>query len=150
MIKAIILDVNGVIRFRNKFGLRTVINNELIKFVMNLQPKVKIGIITNVVTSSRKKLSSFEFFPKIDSLIISSEVRLRKPAKEIYELAVKELGIKHNECIFIDDKLINIKGAENTGMKGIQYKNLIQVMADVKKCIKDNESIIDKIKHIIK
>src|SRR5262249_11237864 len=56
-----------------------------------------------------------------DAVIISGEVGLRKPAREIYELAASRLGVAPADCIFVDDLELNVNGAIATGMRGVLH-----------------------------
>ena len=57
-----------------------------------------------------------------DAILISGEVGLRKPEPEIYLLAAERLGLPPQECVFVDDLKINIRGAVGVGMVGIHHK----------------------------
>jgi putative hydrolase of the HAD superfamily len=56
-----------------------------------------------------------------DAVIISGEVGLRKPAREIYELAASRLGVQAADCVFIDDLELNVNGAIEAGMHGVLH-----------------------------
>ena len=67
---------------------------------------------------------SFGWMKHFDSLIFSCRTGSVKPEKHIYEACLSELGLKAEECIFIDDSEINISGAEAIGLHGILYTSL--------------------------
>ena len=50
-----------------------------------------------------------------------SEVGMRKPEKEIYDLTSQKLGVENSQCLMIDDLIANVQGAENAGMKGLLF-----------------------------
>jgi putative hydrolase of the HAD superfamily len=52
---------------------------------------------------------------------LSYELKSLKPDKVIYQRAIKHLGIKPNESVFIDDLKENCQGAEEFGIKTICY-----------------------------
>jgi putative hydrolase of the HAD superfamily len=58
-----------------------------------------------------------------DAVLISGEVGLRKPEPEFYLLAARELGLSPEECVFVDDLAINIRGAVAIGMVGVHHKS---------------------------
>lgn len=64
---------------------------------------------------------NFGFMDKIDGKVVSYEYHIMKPAHEIYQLLMKKYGLEPSECIFIDDRPINIAGAEECGIKGIVF-----------------------------
>ena len=41
--------------------------------------------------------------------------------------------LKSSECIFIDDRLSNVKGAELVGMHGIKFDSSQQLKSELKK-----------------
>lgn len=47
-----------------------------------------------------------------DVVVESSLVGIRKPDPKIYELAVKELGFRYDQCVYFDDLGINLKPAK--------------------------------------
>jgi putative hydrolase of the HAD superfamily len=62
-----------------------------------------------------------------DKIFLSYEIGHRKPDAAIYEHVLKEINLKANETIFIDDSLANIKGAEKLGINCIWTQKGIDV-----------------------
>ena len=48
---------------------------------------------------------------------------MRKPHKDIYEKALEEFGISAESSVFIDDKAMNIAGANEAGIRGIRFSD---------------------------
>ena len=65
----------------------------------------------------------YSFLKLADEMIISSKINLLKPHKEIYEYMLKSLDLTAEECLFIDDTLVNVEGAEKLGINAIQFEN---------------------------
>lgn len=68
----------------------------------------------------RQVIPAIECF---DGVLFSAEVKCMKPQKELYEKFYKRFGLKAEECFFVDDLLLNIQGAEATGMKGYCFED---------------------------
>jgi FMN phosphatase YigB (HAD superfamily) len=62
-------------------------------------------------------------FSLLDGYLVSHEVHLLKPDVAIYEAFYERFNVKPSECVFIDDKAENIRGAQKIGMHGIVFKN---------------------------
>jgi putative hydrolase of the HAD superfamily len=63
-----------------------------------------------------------QLFPELfDAVIISSEVGMRKPEERIFRYALGELGLRPEECVFIDDLEANIAAAEAIGLIGVHH-----------------------------
>ncbi len=56
-----------------------------------------------------------------DQIVDSSVIGLRKPMKEMYELATKMAGVPSGEILFIDNRQKNIEGAKNAGWQTFFY-----------------------------
>ncbi|MBK5307462.1 MAG: HAD family phosphatase [Frankiaceae bacterium] len=56
-----------------------------------------------------------------DVIVISGEVGLRKPEREIYELCARQLGMPPGACVFVDDLSPNVRGAVDVGMVGVLH-----------------------------
>ena len=58
------------------------------------------------------------FFSRFRDIVVSGQVKLLKPDAAIYYLALDRFRLRPDEALFIDDRQINIAGAELIGMKG--------------------------------
>jgi putative hydrolase of the HAD superfamily len=57
-----------------------------------------------------------------DDIVISGEVGLHKPQREIFELACERLGVEPADCVFVDDLRENCEGAEAAGMTAVLHR----------------------------
>ena len=78
------------------------------------------------ITDNVREIIHFEkqrytFFDKFLGMAISADIGVLKPNEEIYRYLLKTYHLKAEECVFIDDLLINIEGAKRIGMHGIQF-----------------------------
>ena len=61
-------------------------------------------------------------FPGLfDTVVLSGEVGMRKPEKEIFLYAAETLGLAPAECIFVDDMEANVAAAQACGMTGVLH-----------------------------
>jgi len=61
-------------------------------------------------------------FPGLfDTVVLSGEVGMRKPEKEIFLHAAETLGLAPAECVFIDDMEANVAAAQACGMTGVLH-----------------------------
>jgi putative hydrolase of the HAD superfamily len=67
--------------------------------------------------------------PLFDSIIISSEVRLRKPQPEIYLMAAEQLAVPAESIVFVDDAEPNLIGAQAVGLQTIRHESAVQTRA---------------------
>jgi epoxide hydrolase-like predicted phosphatase len=100
------------------------IDQELLGFARSLKKDRKIGLLSNAWENARQRLGGlYKFIDLFDVAIFSSEVGMRKPNKEIFDLMLGKLGVQPHEAIFMDDFLENINGAEKAGLHTVHYKN---------------------------
>jgi putative hydrolase of the HAD superfamily len=56
---------------------------------------------------------------------------VRKPDPRIYRLALKITQCTPEECIFIDDREVNVESAREVGIHGIQFQSVEQLRNDL-------------------
>jgi HAD superfamily hydrolase (TIGR01509 family) len=61
--------------------------------------------------------------PLLDVTVISGEVGLIKPDTEIYLLTAERMNLKPEECVFVDDLAVNVRGAAEAGMVGVHHRS---------------------------
>lgn len=62
-----------------------------------------------------------QFKSLFDEIVISSEVGITKPDKEIYLHTLQKINSKPEESLFVDDSQTNVDGAINVGINGFLY-----------------------------
>ncbi len=77
-----------------------------------------------------------KFVPLVDGKVISYELKIVKPQKEIYESLLNKYSLKADECLFFDDRAVNVEGAERVGIHAILFKNIDQAKADLEEAVK--------------
>jgi epoxide hydrolase-like predicted phosphatase len=63
-----------------------------------------------------------------DVVVISGEVKMRKPERQIYELTIDRLGLEAPRCVFVDDLSPNIRAAVDVGMHGVLHHSAEQTL----------------------
>lgn len=90
----------------------------------NLRQKYKIAIINNGTALTLPKFKEkYDLDNKFDFFISSAIEGIKKPSPKIYLIATNRLGVKPQECLFMDDSKANIEAAKKLGMKVIWWKN---------------------------
>ena len=56
-----------------------------------------------------------------DVVVISGEVGMRKPEPEIFELTTNRLGLRPEQCVFVDDLKHNVAAAAALGWVGVHH-----------------------------
>lgn len=79
--------------------------------------------------------SGYYFFKHFDGGLISAQAKFTKPHSSIYEVFLKKYSLIPYECLFIDDLEINVRGAENTGMKGLVTYGSHDIEDKIKKAL---------------
>lgn len=94
------------------------------------------GILTAILSNMGESVLAnierkFDWLARFDVLVWSFQVRMVKPDPAIYRHVLKELGTQPEETLFIDDKQVNVAAADALGMKGILFKSVEQLRADL-------------------
>jgi len=108
---------------RNRYSK---INYKLLKIVRNLKKSYFIGLLTNSTILNDLAIARKKVYRLFPFRIVSNQVKIKKPDKEIYELLVSKLkkrGIKSEEILFIDDNEENLVPARSLGINTILFKD---------------------------
>lgn len=112
-----------------------IVNEELFNFAKELSKKYRVGIISNIYDLTAKIDRERGLCDPFDPCILSCEVGLKKPEKEIFKLALKKLNFKGDECVFIDNRETHLIEPNKLGFKTILFKNNEQVIEDLNKLL---------------
>src|SRR3954464_13120731 len=83
---------------------------------------LRIGLLTNNVKEFGDNWRAmFPIDELCEEVVDSSNVGLRKPDREIYELTCERLGVAPEETVFVDDNADNIAAAREFGMVVVHF-----------------------------
>ena len=68
-------------------------------------------------------IKDYPFIKEFDEVILSGKVGLIKPDPAIYHLLLSKIAYRAEECVFIDDSLVNVEAARDLGMMAIHFKS---------------------------
>ena len=109
------------------------IDAELTQFVRGLRPRYRTAILSNAWLGAREAIANkFGLRDGVDAIVISAEEGIAKPDARIYGLTAARLGVLPEQAIFVDDMPVNVQAAQALGMRGVQFKNTAQAIADIK------------------
>jgi epoxide hydrolase-like predicted phosphatase len=66
-----------------------------------------------------------------DGIVISGEVGMRKPAREMYVLGAERIGVAPERCVFVDDLTFNLTPAQELGMATVHHVSAEQTVAEL-------------------
>ena len=111
-------------------------DEDMIQFTQTLKPEYKIGLLSNIDHDTMERM-----FPEpmrselFDMFVISGDIRITKPAAEIFHITAEKLGLRPEECVMIDDLEKNVTGAQMAGMQAIQFISRGQLEMELTKLL---------------
>ncbi len=93
---------------------------------------IRTAILSNMgdtVLANIKR--EFRWIDDFDVLVWSFQHHMAKPDPAIYLHALKELGTRPEETLFIDDKRVNIEAAQALGIKAVEFTTIERLRNDL-------------------
>lgn len=97
------------------------IPRERIELLKRLRQKYRLFLLSNTDDIHIERIGATvpeagEFLAQFEKVYYSQNTGYRKPEREIFELVLRENGLKAQECLFVDDVKENAEGAAAAGM----------------------------------
>jgi putative hydrolase of the HAD superfamily len=67
-----------------------------------------------------------------ETVVDSAFVGCRKPESRIYRLTLERIGRRPEECLFVDDVLVNCEGASKTGLRAVHFQSNEQAIGEIR------------------
>lgn len=85
----------------------------------------KMYLLSNISVGFKENYCNVEWiktlFGYFEGLVFSGELGIAKPSADIFEYILGKYNLKREECLFIDDREINIEGANKVKIKGYLF-----------------------------
>lgn len=89
--------------------------------------------LTNWSSSVYKVLDRYsDLFGLLDGRVISSEEKMIKPEKEIFLRLCEKYSLRPDECLFTDDRPVNVEGAKAAGMESVVFTDTDSYIRELK------------------
>jgi epoxide hydrolase-like predicted phosphatase len=94
---------------------------------------IRTGLISNSWGTARYDRHLLaELF---DGVVLSEEVRMRKPAPEIYALGAQAVGLPPATCVFVDDLTFNLGPAQELGMATVHHVDARRTIGELERLL---------------
>ena len=118
------------------------LSDGFIDFVEKVRNKYKLAIISNDSSRWSKYLrEKFDINKYFDVISISGDLKIQKPDERIFLLTIEKLGVKPEDCIYVDDRSGNLNAAKKVGMTPVLLNSRNEVYDGV---------VVDSFEELIK
>src|SRR5579863_1594767 len=77
------------------------------------------------------RIRTFNLRKYFDAFLCSCYLGVRKPDEKIYRMALSLTQCPPDECVFVDDRGLNLEIPKELGMHTVQFKNAAQMREDL-------------------
>jgi putative hydrolase of the HAD superfamily len=113
---------------------------EMVALVRRLRDRYRVACLTNnmriglgpAMSSTPERAAEIaEVIKLFEHVVESCRIGARKPEARFFEIACATVGVKPDECVYLDDLGINLKPARALGMQTIKVVSPTQAIADL-------------------
>lgn len=79
-----------------------------------------LGVLSDAMPSILGFLEQYGIRDAFAAAVISTHVGVTKPDARMFRAALEQLGAEPADCLFVDDRVVNVEGAVRAGMKAVQ------------------------------
>ncbi|MEK7551501.1 MAG: HAD-IA family hydrolase [Patescibacteria group bacterium] len=117
-----------------KFYKNYIADKQIVELIKKIKKDYKIILFSNFVGEILRELLEKDNIAKLfDEIIISSEHKMQKPNTDFFNILIEKSGVEKYEILFIDDRIINIEGAQRMGINAIQFKGVKDLIKEMQK-----------------
>jgi len=100
----------------NRYGLF----EDVALWLKRWKPRYSLGMLSDAMPSLIKFMDQWGLLSFFDATVISTQIGAIKPDPRMYETILQRLNADPADCLFVDDRAINLEGAIAAGMKAVQ------------------------------
>ena len=94
---------------------------------------IAVGILSNEEGDGEaaEKIREWEFNGVVDAVVLSGEIGAEKPERAAFQAAADAVGVDLNECVMIDDDIMNVRAAVEYDMIGILHTAIDRTAVEI-------------------
>lgn len=78
-----------------------------------------------------EEIREWEYRGIVDAVLISGEIGAEKPESESFAAAAAAIDLPVNDCVMVDDSILNVRGAVEAGLVGVLYQVFDRAVIEV-------------------
>jgi epoxide hydrolase-like predicted phosphatase len=125
VLKGLIVDYGGVLTDLGPDGDSP---NLIEALIVARRHELRTGLLSN---ADRLDPSLAPLAAMFDAIVLSGEAGFGKPDARSYLLVARRIGLAPQECVFVDDLAVNVRGAAEVGMVGVHHKDVESTLAEL-------------------
>ena len=100
--------------------LRYIWYDDVNAYLKKWHGSIKTGMLSDAMPSFRDFTVDHGSDIYFHSILLSTDIGATKPDAKMYETICRQLNANPGECLFVDDREINLTGAEKCGLRAVQ------------------------------
>ncbi|AKK08091.1 HAD-IA family hydrolase [Corynebacterium testudinoris] len=85
------------------------------------------GVATAILSNDpggpgAEHIREWEFRGVVDAVLLSGEIGAEKPEEAAFAAAAAAIDLPMNDCVMVDDSILNVRGAVEAGLVGVLYQ----------------------------
>lgn len=96
--------------------------NDRVQVLRRLAGRFRLGLLSNFDDgpTARGILDEYDLAPHFDTIVISADAGLRKPSRELFEQACRQMSMEPADCLYVGDTWReDIEGATSAGLSAV-------------------------------
>lgn len=98
----------------------------------------RVALLSNVTAEHAVFLRNHGFYNDFHPVLLSCEIGVDKPDPRAFQIMIAEAEVSPENCIFIDDKPVNVEAARALGIDAILFLSPEQVEKELRTRLKQN------------
>jgi epoxide hydrolase-like predicted phosphatase len=116
------------------------LNHKLVTLIRDLREKgYPVALLSNESLQLESRLREYGIYDLFDHILISALMGMMKPDPTVYRVALQSVGAAPHEAVFVDDSLVNVRGAQPLGIHTILFRPELDLKAEITKLIDENQ-----------
>lgn len=116
------IDYGSFLPIWNEIFFEAPLNIKMQDLIRIIKSSYKLVLVSNINKAHFEFLNKkFGIFSEFDKLILSYEAGFRKPAPEIYKLAMESVKVAPSRMFYVDDRRDLIEAGSKLGIKGMVF-----------------------------
>ena len=100
----------------NRYGLF----EDVAPWLKRWKSQYSLGMLSDAMPSLVRFMDQWGLLSLFDAIVISTQVGAIKPDPKMYDAILQRLNADPSDCLFVDDRAVNLEGAIAAGMKAVQ------------------------------